>query len=269
MARSLGAIVVLVFCGISLSASAAEFSSTSEPFKDCSICPTMMALPAGRFIMGADDERNTYGPAHDRVVARPFAIAVTETTFDQYEACVAAGVCRGDKSDHGWGRGVQPVINVSWQDTRDYAAWLLALTGVIYRLPTEAEWEYAARAGSVSRFPWGETVGEGNANCRNCGTPWSGKGAAPVAQFPPNEFGLYDMMGNVSEWVADCWRERHDPDAETGPVGTPADNTCPAHVTRGGDWYYVPMLSTSVARKSNAAKLWSYTIGFRVVRELD
>ena len=112
-------------------------------------------------------------------------------------------------------------------------------------------------------------MGEGNANCRNCGTQWSGKGAAPVAQFPPNDFDLYDMMGNVSEWVADCWRERHDPNSEVTPYDVLVNSACPVRVTRGGDWYYVPMLSTSAAWKSNAAKLWSYTIGFRVVRDLD
>ena len=239
------------------------------PFSDCSVCPQMMPLPAGRYIMGADDQREIYGPAHDRIISKPFAIAVTETTFGQYEACIAAGECRGDISDHGWGRGSQPVINVSWQDTLDYAAWLSAVTGQRYRLPTEAEWEYAARAGTVSRFPWGDNIGEANANCRNCGSPWSGRGAAPVAQFPPNGFGLYDMAGNVSEWVADCWRERHDQASEDRAPAQPTESDCSKRTTRGGDWYYVPMLSTSAARKSNAANLWSYTIGFRVVRELD
>ena len=233
-------------------------------FKDCADCPMMITLPAGQFIMGADDQRETYGPAHDRVVPKPFAIAATETTFAEYEACVADGGCAGDKSDHGWGRDTQPVINVSWQDAVDYAAWLSRQTDTMYRLPTEIEWEYAVRAGSLTRYPWGEGVGEGKANCRRCGTEWSGTGAAPVAQFPPNAFGLYDMNGNVSEWVADCWTDRHQVNAGAGD----APDVCAAGLTRGGDWYYVPIMSTSAARKPNAPNLWSYTIGFRVVREL-
>ena len=234
-------------------------------FNDCPDCPTMVTLPAGRFIMGADDQRETYGPALDQVIAKPFAIAATETTFTQYEACVADGGCAGNKSDHGWGRAEQPVINVSWQDAVDYTTWLSRRTGSVYRLPTESEWEYAARAGSVTRYPWGDGVGEGNANCRRCGTAWSGTGAAPVSQFPPNTFGLYDMNGNVSEWVADCWVERH----QLGDEEKEAPGACAARVTRGGDWYYVPILSTSAARKPNAPNLWSYTIGFRVVRDLS
>lgn len=243
----------------------AEIFEPGDTFKDCDDCPTMITLPAGRFIMGADDQRETYGPAHDQVVPKPFAIAATEITSTQYEVCVADGGCVGNKSDHGWGRGTQPVINVSWQDAVDYGAWLSRRTGFVYRLPTEIEWEYAARAGSETRYPWGNTVEEGNANCRRCGTEWSGTRAAPVAQFPPNGFGLYDMNGNVSEWVADCWVERH----QIGDnIDEPSDS-CSARVTRGGDWYYVPIMSTSAARKSNAPNLWSYTIGFRVVRDLS
>lgn len=271
-------ITVLVCVLLSLNGSAAARDDSFkllDPFQDCEACPAVMPLPPGRFLMGADDQRDAYGPAVDRSVPRSFAIGVTEVTFDQYESCVKDGVCTGNKSDHGWGRGTQPVINVSWYDAVAYAQWLSEKTGALYRLPTEVEWEYAARAGTVTRYPWGESVGEGNANCRRCSTPWSGIGAAPTAQFPPNGFGLYDMNGNVSEWVADCWSDRHAPDTESTASERRAlkmsdtDKECPARVTRGGDWYYVPILATSAARKSNASNLWSYTIGFRVVRELE
>ena len=258
----------VVLTSMAVSACAGEqVVSILKPFQDCADCPAMIPLPAGCFVMGADDQRDSYGPAHDRVMPAPFAIAVTETTFSQYGRCVAADACRGDKSDHGWGRGFQPMINVSWQDAFNYAHWLSTLTGKPYRLPTEAEWEYGARSGTVTRYPWGNVVGEGNANCRRCGTEWSGTRAAPVAQFAPNLYGLYDMNGNVSEWVADCWRDHHS--ITNGFTDTDADDTtCSARVTKGGDWYYVPILSTSAARQSNAPNLWSYTIGFRVVREL-
>jgi formylglycine-generating enzyme required for sulfatase activity len=261
-------IAAVVMASMSMSESAGQTpSSIPEPFQDCPDCPVMVPLPAGRFVMGADDQRDTYGPGHDRAMPIPFAIASTETTFDQYEACVIAGACRGDKSDHGWGRRRQPIINVPWQDAVDYADWLSQKTGMLYRLPTEAEWEYAARAGTVTRYSWGDAVGEGRANCRRCSTKWSGKGTAPVAQFLPNAFGLFDMNGNVSEWVADCWRVRHTIGGEF--PDTDADGSaCSARVTRSGDWYYVPIFSTSAARKSNGPGLWRYTIGFRVVRGL-
>lgn len=257
-------IALALWCPIAVACATEVSDDRPNPvLQDCADCPEMARIPGGRFIMGADDQRDTYGPAHDVAIARPFALAVTEITFTQYEACVSAGGCSGDKSDHGWGRGSRPAINVSWFDAVDYAAWLSQETGQSYRLPTEVEWEYAARGGTVTRYPWGDDVGERQANCRACGTEWSGIGSAPVAQFSANAYGLYDMHGNVSEWVADCWQDRHLTETAV------SEENCAARVTRGGDWYYVPVLSTSAARKSNAPNLWSYTIGFRVLRELD
>jgi len=245
------------------------------PFQDCELCPTVIKIPAGRFIMGTDEERPEFGPAHDVAIRRPFAIAVTETTFEQYAACVKAGACLGGQDDHSWGRGRQPLINVTWQDSVDYTLWLSSLTGQVYRLPSEAEWEYAARSGSVNAYPWGDEPDSGRANCRNCGTRWSGIGPAPVASLPPNAFSLHDMHGNLSEWVADCWNSRHSADhREQLPrlirddESQMVNKTCEYRVTKGGDWYYVPALATSSARMRNRATLWSYTIGFRVVRNV-
>lgn len=265
MGRCLTLLVIVLLMPTPGGASEESGEPVSEPvfqtIQDCTVCPEMVTLPPGRFVFGADDQRSTYGPALDAALPYRFAMAKTEITFDQYEACVAAGGCTGDKSDHGWGRGAQPVINVTWQDAVDYASWLSSKTGESYRLPTEKEWEYAARGGSVTRFPWGDDVGQGHANCRKCGTQWSGFRAGPVAQFAPNDFGLFDMIGNVSEWVADCWSETHTAEDVD-------EATCKARVTRGGDWYYFPALATSAARKSNGQTLWSYTIGFRVVRDV-
>jgi formylglycine-generating enzyme required for sulfatase activity len=263
MGRSLITLASVCFLSFVAWGQDTQPDSDGPVFQDCADCPTMVTLPTGRFIMGANDQRETYGPAHDQVMPKRIAIARTETTFAQYDVCVDEGECAGGTSDHGWGRGKQPVINVSWQDAVDYAEWLSRRTGFTYRLPTEIEWEYAARSGTVTRYPWGEMAGVGNANCRRCGTEWSGLGTAPVAQFPSNAFGLHDMNGNVSEWVADCWADRHD----VGGKNANGPDVCPARVTRGGDWYYVPILSTSAARKPNAPNLWSYTIGFRVVRD--
>lgn len=234
-------------------------------FRDCIDCPEVAVLPPGDFIMGTNGERDSYGPARESSIQSPFAISRTEITFREYEMCVEDLGCPGDVSDHGWGRGERPVINVSWDDAVAYTDWLSRKTRHRYRLPTETEWEYAARAGSTTKFPWGDAAGVGQANCRSCGTPWSGRQSAPVGQFAPNAFGLFDMHGNVSEWVANCWTER----LEHSEGVRDALKGCTARVTRGGDWYYVAALSTSAARKPNAPNLNSYTIGFRVVREIE
>lgn len=223
----------------------------AEPsvFSDCVDCPEMVSLPAGRFVMGSSDLRPEFGPPVDVTIGKPFAIASTETTFDQYEVCVAAGACRAVRSDHGWGRGRRPVINVTWDDATAYAGWLSARTGETYRLPNETEWEYAARAGTVTAYAWGAEVGRGKANCRGCDAPpWAGLQSAPVGQFAANGFGLFDVSGNVSEWVADCWADRHVADRrDQQPVQLSGD-ACPRRVTRGGDWYYIPVLATTAAR---------------------
>jgi formylglycine-generating enzyme required for sulfatase activity len=233
--------------------------------KDCADCPDLIVLPAGRFLMGANDERPQFGPQVDVAITQPFALAVSEVSFDQYQRCVDAGACKAVASDHGWGRGPRPVINVSWDDAQRYTAWLSRLSGKKYRLPSEAEWEYAARGGTVSRYPWGPAIGSGNANCRDCGSkPWGGDQSAPVGSFPANQFGFRDMLGNVSEWTADCWFERH----QTGETAqAPRAGDCQKRVTRGGDWYYIPALSTSSARMGNVGMIASYTIGFRVARD--
>ncbi len=263
MARHISLALALALCGCLHGAIDGHAKTWS--FRDCIDCPEVVVLPSGRFTMGADDERESFGPARDAIITRSFAISRTEITFREYDVCVQAGGCRGNISDHGWGRGDRPVINVSWPDARAYADWLSRTTKHRYRLPTEEEWEYAARAGSPARYFWGAEVGTGLANCRGCGTPWSGRQSAPVAQFEPNAFGLYDMHGNVSEWVADCWIDRSGGPGDSGG----ASSDCAARVTRGGDWYYVAALSTSAARKPNAPNLNSYTIGFRIVRELS
>lgn len=180
-----------------------------------------------------------------------WAMARTEITFNQWQACVTAKACRGGQDDHLWGRGTRPIINVAWQDAQDYANWLTTTTGQPYSLPTEAVWEFAARATSTTLYPWGDKVGKNHTNCRDCGSKWSGISSAPVASFKPNKFGLYDMNGNVWEWTEDCW-----------------DKSCSARVIRGGAWYYFSPMSRSSARARFDAKLWSYTIGFRVAKKL-
>lgn len=175
-----------------------------------------------------------------------------EITFDQWQACVAAGSCRGGQDDHGWGRGTRPVINVSWDDARAYAAWLSRTLGAVCRLPTEAEWEQAAAAGSGTAFWWGDTPAQGMANCRDCNSQPI-YGSTPVGSFPANPWGLSDMNGNVWEWTADCWQ----PDAAR----------CGQRVIKGGSWYYYSANSTTRARARNQPAQGSYNIGIRVVCE--
>ena len=210
---------------------AASGAGAGEAFRDCPRCPEMVALPPDG--TGAS-----------------WAIGRSEITFDDWAACVEAGACRGGQDDHGWGRGSRPVINVTWADANAYADWLSRLTGARYRLPSEAEWEYAARAGTSTAYWWGDKIGRGHANCRECDRRWGGRSTAPVASFPPNPFGLYDMNGNVWEWTGQCWSE-----------------PCRERVIRGGSWYYYPEMSRADARAKLDAAQWSYNVGFRLVRQ--
>jgi len=184
---------------------------------------------------------------------RPFALTRTEVTFDQWAACVADGACRGGQDDHGWGRGARPVINVTWDDAAAFAGWLGTRVGRLCRLPTEAEWEHAARAGTATAFWWGEQAGRGHANCRDCLGPEPPYGTRPAASFPANPWGLFEMNGNVWEWTADCW--------------TPEQSPCGARVIKGGSWYYFSGMSKAGARARNDPRLWSYNIGVRVLCE--
>ncbi len=182
-----------------------------EIFRDCDQCPEMVVVPAGSFTMGSprgegsDDER----PQHEVTIARAFAVGKYPITFDEWDACVAAGGCKYKPEDAGWGRSRRPAINVSWNDAQEYVAWLSKKTGKPYRLLSEAEWEYAARGGTTTRYPWGNDPGTNRANFYGSGSEWSGKQTAPVGSFDPNKFGLYDMIGNVWEWVEDCWNDSY------------------------------------------------------------
>src|SRR5262245_3850139 len=185
-----------------------------DSFRECAKdCPEMVVVPAGQVTMGSPTtEKGRYGnegPQHSVAIPRPFAVSKFEVTFADWDACVAVGGCprEGRASDAGWGRGRQPVIFVSWDDAQAYVAWLSRMTDKTYRLLTEAEWEYAARAGSQAAYSWGDEIGKGNANCGGCGSQWDSKETAPVGSFAANAFGLHDMHGNLWEWVEDCFHE--------------------------------------------------------------
>lgn len=247
--------------------SSSVMTRPGDRFRDCADCPEMVVVPAGEFMMGSPEDEpgrgSSEGPRYRVRIGEPFAVGRVEVTFGQWDACVAAGDCRYRPKDN-WGRGAQPVIKVSWIDAQAYLSWLSEKTGRRYRLLSEAEWEYAARAGATTRYPWGDEPGENNANFDGSGSRWSKRQAAPVGQFAANRFGLHDMIGNVAEWVADCWHGSYQ--------GAPADGSawtaggCERRVVRGGSWYDVPGNARAALRVKFHPGLRNLDLGFRVAR---
>jgi formylglycine-generating enzyme required for sulfatase activity len=238
-------------------------------FRDCDKCPELVWLPQGEFAMGDASSAGARRP----VVGIKYMLAVGrfEVTFNEWDACVAGGGCRRRPHDAGWGRGLQPVVNVSWLDAQQYVAWLSRTTNKRYRLLTEAEWEYAARAGTDVRYWWGDQAGRGDANCSDCGSKWDGRQAAPVGRFAPNPFGLHDMHGNVSEWVEDCYHDRTGERMQDAPVdGRAWTSGCTAavdtRIVRGGAWHGSARTIRSASRTSAAADHSDNGIGFRIAR---
>jgi formylglycine-generating enzyme required for sulfatase activity len=265
-----------------LAAAAEHALKPMDTFRECAIppgtdyCPQMVVVPAGRFTMGASDIK-TYAavsaamegvsadPLHPVTIAAPFAVSKYEVTFDEWDTSVAQGNC-GRVEDFAYGRGQRPVIAVSFAGAQCYVAWLAKVTGKPYRLLSEAEYEYAARAGSQTTFPWGDQVGSNNANCANCGSRWDGTQTAPVGSFPPNAFGLHDMAGNVYAWLEDCWHADYE--------GAPADGSpwvsgdCSKRVIRGGSFYYPSVVVQSAFRYWALPATWGNNVGLRVARTL-
>ena len=168
--------------------------------------------------------------------------------------------------DQAWGRGNRPVINVSWLEAQAYVDWLSAQTGQPYRLPSDAEWEYAHRAGATTRFPWGDDSGQARANCEGCGSIWDGDKSAPRGRFEANAFGLYDTAGNVFEWVADCFTDRFSSaPADGSPVDKPG---CGKRVIRGGAWSFPPHEIRSANRWRDFPSRRSDDTGFRLALDL-
>jgi formylglycine-generating enzyme required for sulfatase activity len=228
-------------------------------------------VPAGSFTMGSPrtekDRRENEGPQHQVTIAQRFAVSKYELTFEQWDACVADGGCNGYRPpDPGWGHGNRPVIYVSWDDAKVYVAWLAQKTGKPYRLLTEAEYEYAARAGTTTAYPWGSAVGTNNANCAGCGNQWDNRQTAPVGSFAANGFGLYDMVGNVWGWTEDCWHDSYNGAPTDGSAWTSGD--CSSRVLRGGSWGYLPQYLRSASRNWDTTDAQNGNVGFRVGRTL-
>ena len=210
-------IAIVTALALSVTGNAFKLGDT---FKDCDSCPEMVVVPPGSFRMG-DLHRGGYFSEkliHAVRIDHAFAVGKFEVTFDEWAACVSDGGCNGYRPDDlGWGRSDRPVFHISWQDAKTYVKWLSRKTGKKYRLLSEAEWEYAARATSQTMFPWGNSIGSGYANCDGCGSVWDDDLTAPVGSFAPNAFGLHDMHGNVYEWVEDCWHSDYE--------GAPSDGS--------------------------------------------
>jgi formylglycine-generating enzyme required for sulfatase activity len=251
-----------------------------QVFRDCADCPEMLMIPAGSFMMGSpESEANRggdEGPQRRVTIAR-FAVGKYEVTFDDWAACVNNGGCTSNPnpSDRGWGRGRRPVINVSWNDAAGYVRWLSQRTGERYRLLTEAEWEYAARAGTTTPWSWG---GDANAACQYANL-WDrtasidstatcsdsvGAQTAPVGRYQANAFGLYDMHGNVWEWVQDCYAESY---AGAPTNGSAVEtSSCSSRVLRGGSWLNIPQVLRSASRYRVSPTSRGSNLGFRLAR---
>jgi formylglycine-generating enzyme required for sulfatase activity len=238
-----------------------------DDFIECVDCPKMVVVPSGSITMGSLDSPDEQ-PPHPVAIERPFAVSMYELTFEQWDACVSHGDCAANISDDGWGRGQQPAINVSWKEAKQYLEWLHRITGKEYRLLTEAEWEYAARAAPLGGRSTHFSFGNDDAELGQYA--WFGLDQEPqphpVGQKKPNRLRLYDMHGNVSEWVEDCYRDNYRDAAADGSAWTAGN--CNRRIIRGGSWMQRARMLRSAARDWGNFDKGSNTIGIRVGRSI-
>jgi formylglycine-generating enzyme required for sulfatase activity len=245
-------------------APAAPPATPAAPIRDCPTCPELMLVPAGTMTMGASDGFAFETPVREVTIGKPFYIGRREVTFDEWDACLADGGCQYRPGDRGQGRGMRPAIDLDWNDAQAYVIWLTRKTGKNYRLPTEAEWEYAARAGSRTAYYWGNVIEKDRANCAGCNSQPLNQ-AMPSGTFPPNALGLVDMAGNAAEWVEDCWEDNYRNAPKDGSAVKKAD--CRERVLRGGSFNNDQRFARTAARFKYDFDVRYYTNGFRVARE--
>jgi len=265
-----------------LAGNAEQTLKPKDTFRECvsakgtDYCPQMVVIQAGSFTMGSPPTENNRkpdeGPQHTVTIKKPFAVSRFEVTFDEWDTCVAYGACN-PVSDSNVGRGRQPVFNVNWNDAKSYVAWLSKMTGKPYRLLSEAEYEYATRAGTQTVYPWGDDIGVNNADCDGCGSRWDNRQSAQVGSFAANGFGLYDMVGNVREWVEDCYHASYGAEAEFKELA-PTDGSawtsglCYSRVVRSGSWRQGPAYIRSASRDRRSTDIKGGEYGFRIGRTL-
>jgi formylglycine-generating enzyme required for sulfatase activity len=235
-------------------------------FRDCKSCPEMVPLPKGEFVMGSPvTEKYRFdneGPQHRVRVTRSIAIGKYPVTEEELAAWRPTKIPAGEARF--------PAVRLTWFDAKAYVQWLSQKTGHGYRLPTEAEYEYAERAGSTTPYYWGRTIGKGNANCIGCGSIMDGTGSTSVGSFPPNRFGLFDMAGNVFEWVEDCYFESQDgAPSEAHIARENANGTCPMRTLRASSWFNLPSFLRAAYRFREVPDGKNTRRGFRVVREMN
>ena len=259
-----------------------------DVFRDCADCPEMVVVPSGSFMMGSpsseEGREDDEGPVHRVTIGAPFAVGVYEVTRGEFGRFVSSTgrsmgnecwTVEGGEWEYRSGRSwrspgfsqtdLHPAVCVSWDDARAYVAWLSRETGEAYRLLSESEWEYVARAGTTTRYHWGDAIGRNLANCDGCGSRWDGEGTSPVGVFGANAFGLHDVHGNVGEWVEDCWHASY--------AGAPRDGSawkggdCSRHVVRGGVWWNSPRyLRVAFHSGFVPGNRGGFHVGFRVAR---
>ena len=244
-----------------------------DTFQDCPGCPKLVVVPSGSFMMGSpenEEGRSKHeGPMHEVWIGYQLAVGVYPVTFDEWDACVSDGGCGGhEPEDNGWGRGNHPVINVSWDDAKCYVLWLSWKTGKGYRLLSESEWEYVARAGTDTSYWWGNEIGQKRTIGDVKLTVFGNVGTTlPVGSFSENAFGLYDVHGNVTEWVEDCWNSDYDGAPTNGSAWM--SGICDLRVLRGGSFSdYSPWSLRSAKREGCTPGSRGDNIGFRVARTL-
>jgi formylglycine-generating enzyme required for sulfatase activity len=269
-------------------------------FKECPGCPVMVGIPSGRFLMGSpvteSGRFDSEGPQHE-VTVKAFALGKYPITSEEFLAFLKESGYQPDPCNQTLGMGWKsqsgrayppyegdlprwPAVCLGWQDANKYVDWLnskarkqhpaSARQSGPYRLPTEAEWEYAARAGTSTARWWGDAIGKGQANCNGCGSQWDNHLYADVDSFAPNPFGLYGMLGNAWQWTADCWHPNYDGAPDDGSAWK--EEHCSRHVIRGGSWHNLPVFVRSAARAGSGRDTgdsdYSGLAGFRVARDL-
>ena len=256
-------VLASVLASLALPAAAARSAEhlPGETFRDCEACDEMVVVPAGAFLMGST-AKPSQSPPHKVMIPHDFAIARREVSSADWGRCVAASACSYAPPGLS-AAGERAITNVSWSDAKEYIAWISKLTGKTYRLPTEAEWEYSARAGTATAYWWGKEAGAGHANCADCGA--KSASVMAVGSFRPNGFGLYDTAGNAAEWVEDCWNPSFAGAPATGAAWTTGD--CSLRVLRGGSF-----LDKATAVASAARFRYDYDVryeanGFRIARD--